>query len=223
VCIEFIMRNCCGSSSIYRRITLGFLMFLSLWLLTAVLMPAQTAPAPQQGPGTNLQPIYSAAETLRQAVFGVQLNRWKAPGEVKDVAQDDLASIVNDLNQVLPGLLQAAQAQPTAFKPSFEVYRNLNALYDVVLRVSQAASLTGAPDAKNLQNALNQLAKARKDFSESLTIASDQRDAEVVQLRAKLQAAIINAAPKKVVVNDGPGSSAKKSKTPKPPSSSTQQ
>jgi hypothetical protein len=222
--IGLFMRDSKDSSSFSRRITLGLLMFLSLWLLTAVLMPAQTAQSPPTSGTTttfDLQPIRSATDSLRQAVSSVNTSRWKTSNEVKSVSQNDLNSIFNDLNSVLPGLLQTAQASPSSFKPAFEVYRNVNALYDVVLRVSQAASLTGAAtDAAYLQNALNELSRARNSLSNALAAASEQRDTELVQLRAKVQAQDTQAAPpKKIIVDDGPnGSSAsKKSKSSKTP------
>jgi hypothetical protein len=214
-----------GSSSFYRRLTLGFLMFLSLWLLTAVLMPAQTAQSP---PGTapartaiDTQPVQFAADSLRQTVLTVNVDHWKAPKEVKSVAQDDISSIINDLTAVLPGLLRTAQASPASFKPAFEVYRNVNALYDVVLRVSQAAAFTGASDdAASLQAVLGNLAKARNNLSNSLAAASEQRDVELAQLRMKVQPQSgtngQSTGPKRVVVDDGPQKSSRKSKITKP-------
>jgi hypothetical protein len=218
-----------GSSSFYRRITLGFLMFLSLWLLTAVLLPAQTAPNAPTAPASVIdsQQIRPALGVLQTAVQTVNVGKWKAPDQVKSVAQDDLNSIVNDLNSILPGLLQTAQASPSAFQPAFEVYRNVNALYDVVLRVSQVAGLAAsASDASYLQNALNELGKARKSLSDSLATASTQRDAELVQLRTKLQAVAASAASqpsstKKVVVNDGPNGASSKKRSSKSSSSSS--
>jgi hypothetical protein len=196
-------------------------MFLSFWLLTAMLMPAQTAQSPPpvtQAP-IDLQPIRSATDALRQTISSVNIGRWRASNDVKSISQDDLSSISNDLNSVLPGLLQTAQASPSSFKPFFEVYRNVNALYDVVLRVSQAALLTGAStDATSLQNVLNDLARARNDLSNSLAMASEQRDMELTQLRARVQASATSATPpKKVIVNDGPSgsSTSKKSKSSK--------
>jgi hypothetical protein len=215
------MKDSRDSIPFLRRIRLGLLMFLSLWLLTAMLMPAQTAQSPPpvaQAP-IDLQPIRSATDSLQQTIASVNIGRWKTSNDVKSISLDDLNSISNDLNSVLPGLLQAAKASPSSFKPVFEVYRNVNALYDVVLRVSQVALLTGAStDAASLQNSLNELARARNDLSNSLATASEQRDTELTQLRAKVQAlATPSAPPKKIVVNDGPNgsSTSKKSKSSK--------
>lgn len=224
------MRDSSESRSFYRRLTLGFLMFLSLWLLTAVLLPAQTAQSPPNAAPAkttlDTRPIQNAAESLRQVILSTNVDHWKAPKEIKSVSQDDISSILNDLTSVLPGLLRTAQASPASFKPAFEVYRNVNALYDVVLRVSQAAAFTGASeDAANLQAGLSNLSKARNDLSNSLAAVGDQRDLELAQLRSQLKpmngASGQSAAPKTVVVDDGPQKSSKRSKTSK--TSHTQQ
>lgn len=221
------MRDGSESRSLSRRLTLGFLMFLSLWLLTAVLMPAQTSQSP---PGAtpakttiDTQPVQISAATLRQMVLSVNVDKWKAPKEVKSVAQDDISSILNDLTSILPGLLQTAQTSPGSFKPAFEVYRNVNAVYDVVLRVSQAAVFTGATeDATKLQSALADLSRTRNGLSNALATASDQRDTELAQLRTRVQPQATGnngqtSGPKRVVVDDGPQkSSSRKNKSSKP-------
>jgi hypothetical protein len=82
----------------------------------------------------------------------------KAPGEVKNSAQQDMDSILRDLNYTLPPLLDKAATSPGSIAATFEVYRNIDALYDVLLRVAETATLSGSEnDAVNLQNMLKNL------------------------------------------------------------------
>ena len=82
--------------------------------------------------------------------------------------QSDADSITSDLSHQLPGLLQQAQATPTALDAQMRVMQNVDALYDVLVRLTLAADLTEKKsDAALLDNALQQLEAARKTATRS--------------------------------------------------------
>ena len=183
---------------------------------------AQTAPAtdPAAGPPPTeaLRPVMVQ---ISQTLANVNVPRWKAPAEVKGTAQQDMDSIVRDLNSTLPPLLDQAAASPGSITANFAVYRNIDALYDVLLRVSQTATLSGAQnDAVGLQGALDNLQNARKQLGNSLTSLATAHDQELVKLRAAAAAPPPQkqAAPASKVIDDGPpaSSSTRRKKTPKP-------
>jgi hypothetical protein len=145
---------------------------------------------------------------------------------VKNAAQQNTTSIQRDLSDTLPGLLSKAEAAPTAVPPAFAVYRNIDALYDVLLRVSQTASLAAPQtEADGLFSSLSKLEAARSQLGDAIANASQQREDQVVKLEAAVrvaaQAAQAQAPPPKAsVVDDGPApSTTKKKKKPatKPP------
>jgi hypothetical protein len=185
--------------------------------------PPQTAPAAITIATEDIRP---EIDRLNQAVSGLNVPKWKAPNQVKDQTQSDIGSIQRNLKTTLPQLLDAAKAAPTTVAPAFAVYRNVCALYDVLLRVAETATLAGPQqDGALLDTELQRLDAAKKALGTSLFDAATSRDSEIVQLRAsnsqlKEQIAAVQVPPKKVVVNDGPAASTtppKKKKKPAAP------
>jgi hypothetical protein len=170
--------------------------------------------------------VQPALTEVQRSVSALDIPRWKAPGEVKNAAQQNAASIQRDLADTLPGLLSKADAAPSTVPSAFAVYRNVDALYDVLLRVCETATLA-APQFESdaLFSSLNKLEAARSQLGDAIFNASQQREDQVVKLEAAVRAAAAAQAqappPKPTVVEDGaaPSTSARKKKKPaaKPP------
>lgn len=172
------------------------------WSLTA--QSAIADPPPPVALSSSLQPALSQ---VSQAVSNIDIRHWKAPNSVKSAASGDVSSIQHDLSGTLAGLMSQAQAAPSSISSSFAVYRNVDALYDTLLRVVQTADLA-APDqdATALGNALSQLEAARSDLGEKILLATQAQQNEVVRLRTAMarEAAAPPAPVKTIVVDDGP-------------------
>jgi hypothetical protein len=181
-------------------------------LLSAVLFPllicgvlhAQTPPAAPTVAST-LQP---ATAQTGQALSALNIRRWKASNDVKDAMQGNATSIQNDLNATLPGLISQADAAPGSVAEAFAVYRNLDALYDVLLRVTENAGLEAPQnEMEGLQSALNSLQKARSALGESIVNQAKGQQAQLTQLRSAIQraeaASSAHPQEKTVVVDDG--------------------
>ncbi len=199
----------------------------------ALLGAAIPCTAVAQNAAPTADPAVSVAVTLRpalaqvsQALTSVNTKRWKAPNEVRSAADQDIASIQRDLSGTLAGLLQQSDAAPGSVPAAFAVYRNVDALYDTLLRVVLTANLA-APDteANALQGALSTLESARSSMGESILNASQKQQSELVTIRTALaRAAQVQRAPvTTTVVDDGPASDNKHKKpaTSKKSSSST--
>jgi hypothetical protein len=177
---------------------------------------AQTAAPVSPAPGSAgaAQPLSAsvrpALSQVAQTLNSVSTRRWKAPQPVRDEADQNINSIQRDLNGTLAGLLQQADNAPGSVPAAFAVYRNIDALYDTLLRVVETAELA-APDNEEsqLESALRSLEGARGSLGDSIQNGALSQQTEVVRLRAAIVAA--QAAPKApvktVVVNDGPGAS----------------
>jgi hypothetical protein len=200
-------------------------------ILLAVGLPAFSQPSAgtvaQSGtlpsPSVILQP---ALTEVQSSLSVLNIQRWKAPNEVKNAAQQNAASIQRDLTNTLPGLLSQADSAPGAVPPSFAAYRNIDALYDVLLRVYETASLAAPQNESDaIFSALQKLESARSQLGDAIVSASQQREDQVVKLQAALKAATAvkppPPSPEKTVVDDGPTTPAKKKKkpAPKPPAS----
>jgi 3-oxoacyl-ACP reductase-like protein len=180
------------------------------------------APAPASFAMTNLRPALANVQT---AITNLNVAHWKAPNDIRATTQQDINSMQRDLNTTLPGLLAqadtaAAASGPPALSPAFAVFRNLDALYDVMLRVTETAGLAGsASDASSLEDARAGLEDGRAKLGAWLLQAIGAQDAQVVRLQAPAAAHPAPAPPpppNKIVVNDGPDATKPHKKKPPP-------
>ncbi len=202
---------------------------VSLALLTATIpwsVSAQNAVPAADPPISVSGTLRPALAQVSQALSSVNIKHWKAPGDVKSAADQDISSIQRDLSGTLAGLLQQSDAAPGSVPAAFAVYRNVDALYDTLLRVVLTANLA-APDTEaiSLQGALGTLESARSSIGDSIFNASQTQQAELVRIRTALtHAAAAQRAPvTTTVVDDGPAPETTKHKhsrksTPKPSS-----
>jgi hypothetical protein len=216
---------------------LGFIrhwssMFAVLLPLTAPISfcqtPAPAAAAQSQAAQPPVKPsdlLHPALNQINQTIVALNISRWKAPGEVRAGTQQNVDSIQRDLNNTLPGLLATADAASGTVSAIFPVYRNIDALYDVLLRVSQTGNLAAPQnEATSITSALEKLESARADLGTAILNASRNNEAEVIRLQTAIQqAAAAKAAtpPKTTIVNDGPTPSTSTAKKRKKPSTSS--
>jgi hypothetical protein len=188
---------------------------LALLLLGAPLALAQ---APAGYPVANLRPALANVQT---AIGNLSVAKWKLSNDQRAATQQDVGSMQRDLANTLPGLLTQVESQPAgqpALSPSFAVFRNVDALYDVLLRVTETAALTASSyDANSLEQARAGLEDARSKLGAWLVDSIGTQDATVVRLQAAATAKpAAAAAPAKIVVDDGPTPPAPKAKKKKP-------
>lgn len=158
----------------------------------------------------SLQQMNVAIDRLARALDSLKVSRWKAPGDVRDTAQSDVQSMQRDLTNTLPGLVSAAQANPSKIGSAFSVYRNVDALYDVLLRVSETAELAGSNDARTLEDQRASLETTRTQLGAALLAAAQSQDNEVAQLQRSAASNTPAPAPAaKTIVDDGPASKSK--------------
>ena len=110
--------------------------------------PSQSAsPAPAQNPtqstaqGTAVKPstlLQPALDTLQQAIGALKVEKWKG-GSVRAEAGTNVSSIMRDLQSTLPPMLKEADAASGTMSKVLPVSLNVDALYDVVLRVVDSA------------------------------------------------------------------------------------
>jgi hypothetical protein len=178
---------------------------------------AQSAAPPANPPALISGTLRPALAQVGQSIGSLSIKRWKAPNDVRSEADQDVSSIQRDLNGTLAGLLQQADAAPASVPAAFAVYRNVDALYDTLLRVVLTANLAAPDDeANSLQAALSSLESARSSLGESILNSSQAQQAELVRIRTALaKTATVQRPPTTTtVVDDGPADSSKKKHTP---------
>lgn len=204
-------------------------------LLLAGVAFGQTAsvPAPAAAPaamnsvdlGMLLAKIEQDTQTLNAEIDRLRIDKWKTDSGTKQQETENAASIQRNITSALPDLITAVRNQPQSLAANFKLYRNLNALHDVVASLGESTGAFGkkeefeaiAPEIA----ALDQSRRNYGDYLQQLTVNSDARLAAARQ--AAVQAA--QAPPKKVIIDDtepAPKPAAKKKRVKKKtPSTST--
>jgi hypothetical protein len=179
--------------------------------------PAAVPPAPTGFAVGSLRPALANVQT---AIANLNVGHWKGSSATRSAVVQDVASMQRDLNATLPGLLAQAEANPAALSPTFAVFRNLDALYDVLLRVTETAGLAGSEaDASSLEDARAGLEDGRAKLGAWLLQSIGAQDAQIARLQASASsrpAAAPPAAPPKIVVDDGPENPKPHKKKPAP-------
>jgi len=190
-----------GGKAPLMRIALTVFMgsiFLLLSLVCGAQPPANGAPAHDAAPAPlpvsgSLKP---SLDSVQRTLDGLRLEKWKR-GSVREEANNNIGEIVRDLATNLPGLLQEADAAPGSLSKALPLSRHVNALYDVLLRVAEAARVAAPDDqAAQLQQALIGLGNARLALEDRMQGSADALEKQVTDLHNALRTqAARNSAP----------------------------
>ena len=171
--------------------------------------------SPQGGPVsyasvTQLNGLLSQLETASNKTQAdlqkLRIERWKTDGSNKKQWLARVESIQRNLQGALPEMINQLRSAPEDLPATFKVYRNLDALYDVLGNVVEAAEALGSKDDfQALTNDLSAFEAVRRSFAERIENLATSKEAEINRLRTDLktaQAQISAAPPKKIVVDD---------------------
>jgi hypothetical protein len=199
-------------------------------LLFLALLASASVFAQTPGPANGSAPVsYSSITELNQLIANLQqasqsaqddlshlrIEKWKADGGTKRQTDSDTQSILRNLQNALPGMLSDLKNAPESLPLTFKVYRNLDALYDVMNSVVESAGAFGSKDEfQGLNKDLGSIEESRRAFAERMDKLSNAKETEIGQLRVELQNARAAIPPKKVVVDDAEPAPPKKT-TPK--------
>jgi hypothetical protein len=157
-------------------------------------LPGHTLPAKDvtAAPGHDARPAPSSLlqpslDALQQAVSGLQIEKWKK-GTVRDEAAANVSSIQKDLQSTLPPLLKQADSTPQAVSKTLPVARNIDALYDVLLRVVDGGRIAAPGDQfTQLQAAMTDLEKARHALSDQMQEYAAAAEKQIGDLQVALK------------------------------------
>jgi hypothetical protein len=231
--------------------TYGWRFLVLLFLVATALAQATPSPAPTPSAAAGSAPpvpyasvsqlnlLLSQLEQLAQAtqvdLAKLRIEKWKTDSNTKRGTSADVESLQRNLQMALPEIIAQLRASPENVGATFKLYRNLDALFDVLGPVVESAGAFGSKDEfQSVQNDLSAIERSRRELAERMETLTTAKEAELTQLRTQvrdLQAAAAPppVAPKKVVVDDTepPKKVVKKKTVPKPPkpspSTTTQQ
>ena len=153
-----------------------------------------------------LAQLEATSKSTQDDLTRLRIERWKTDGSSKRQALGNVESIQRNLQNALPEMIKQVRSAPEDVPATFKLYRNLDALYDVLGSVVESAGAFGSKDDfQALANDLTGFEGTRKQIAERLENLAASKEQEIVRLRADLktaQAAIPVAPPKKVVVDD---------------------
>ena len=171
--------------------------------------PAQPRNQASLALGNSLQQVSISIAHLRRALDTINVSKWKVPGDVRQTTASDVDSMQRDVSGTLPSLINTALADPSKVSPAFSVYRNVDALYDVLLRVSETAQLAGSRDAGPIEDQRALLENSRTQLGAALLASAQAQEAEITRLRTAAVAATPPPPPSHTVIDDGPATKPK--------------
>lgn len=160
---------------------------------------------------TQLNVLLGQLEATSQKTQGdlvkLRIEHWKADTSYKRQALGNVDSIQRNLQGALPEIIGQLRLAPESLPATFKLYRNLDALYDVLGSVTEdAASFGSKDDLQSLANDLGSFEGTRKQLADRIDTLSAAKEAEIARLRTDLKNAQAEAAPtgppKKIVVDD---------------------
>ena len=162
------------------------------WRKVQATPPASTAnspvtPTPAAAPLNAATPsglLQPSLDTVQQTLNSLHVERWKR-GSVREEAGSDINSILTDMQTNLPPLLKDADSAPGTLSKTLPLSRHVDALYDVLLRVVEAARFS-APDeqANQARLALTSLENARVALDDHIQQAASTQEKQIVDLHA---------------------------------------
>ena len=156
----------------------------------------------------DLDRLQAAAAQTSLDIGHMRIDKWKADGDSKRQAQSNSDSVQRNLTSALPGMIDGVRTAPQDLNAEFKLYRNVNALYDVMASLTESAGAFGArADYDALAQQLQVIDSVRRNLADAVERLTSASQSELTQLRTQVrtlkQAAAPPATPpKKVVVDD---------------------
>jgi hypothetical protein len=139
--------------------------------------------------GQMLNQLQQVAQQTASDLNKLRIDKWKADGNTKQQSQSNSSSLQRNLTAALPEMIQKAQAAPQDFGPSFKLYRNLNAVYDVLASTAENAGAFGPKEQyEPLANDVGAFDQVRRSMADRLDWLSGVKDTQLIQLRQQLAA-----------------------------------
>ncbi len=175
-----------------------------------------------------LAQLEAASKATQADLAKLRIERWKTDGGSKKRSLGDVDSVQRNLQNALPEMIAKLRNAPEDLSATFRLYRNLDALYDVLSSVVESTGAFGSrDDLQALSNDLSNFEGTRKQVAERMETLAASKEQEIARLRTDLktaQAAIPAAPPKITVVDDNAPAkkpAAKKKPVAKKPASTT--
>jgi hypothetical protein len=149
--------------------------------------PAAPPVAPPPSPFVTSEILQPSLDTVQQTLGQVKIDKWKK-GSIRDEAGSDIDQIQRDLQDNLPPMLKDADASQGSLSKVLPVSKHVDALYDVLLRVVEAARFSAPDDqATQLRQALSGLGNARLKLDDRIQERAAAQETQIHDLRGTVE------------------------------------
>jgi hypothetical protein len=147
--------------------------------------------------------LLQTSQSIQDDLAHLRIEKWKTDSNTKHQSQGDVESIQRNLQSALPGMINELKNAPENAAITFKVYRNLDALYDVMSSVTESAGAFGNKEEfQSLNRDLGALEESRRAFAARMDKVANAKETEIAELRTALQTARAELPPKKTIVDD---------------------
>jgi hypothetical protein len=210
-------------TKISHTLVVAIVLVISPMFVFAQVAQPTTQPAPIAVDLQNtLAKIDQTAQAAALDVARLRIEKWKTDARDKQQLQATADSLERNMTSALPTLTSAARNAPQDVAVNFKLYRNLNALNDVLRTLAESAGAIGPKQEfeslSQYGQAFDEYRRSLGDYTENLAVA---KEAELNRLRTQARAAQAapSPAPKKVIIDDDEPAPKKKANTKKKPAS----
>ena len=185
--------------------------------------PAQPAAAPAAA-DPNLNAILADLQRVSLSTTGdlgkLRIDKWKAEASEKQQMQQVADSLQRNITQAVPGLISELQASPASVVKAFQLYHNLNVVYEFLSSLSEAAAAYGKREEYDpLSSDASGLDRVRQKLSDYIEHSANNLETQLKNAAAPKPTVTqtTQQEPKKVIIDDSkPTATKKKKKKPSP-------
>jgi hypothetical protein len=141
-----------------------------------------SAPAPAALSTADLNVLLAqldqTAQTTNLDLAKLRIEKWKTNGDARQQLQSNADSLSRNITGALPGMIGAVRSSPDNMAANFKLYRNVDALFDVLSALADAAS-NSAPhgDFQALGTDVSNLEAIRHALADRIEAMATMRDA----------------------------------------------
>src|ERR1700757_57574 len=132
--------------------------------------------------------LEQASQSAQDDLSHLRIEKWKTDSGTKRQTENDTQSVLRNLQNALPSIVGELKNAPESLPSTFKLYRNLDALYDVMNSlVESAGAFGGKEEFQSLNKDLGAIEEARRAFAQRMDKLASAKENEIGQLRVELQ------------------------------------
>jgi hypothetical protein len=154
-----------------------------------------------------LSQLERTAQQTTTDVGRLSIKKWKTDSGFKEQALHDANSVQVNVTSTLPTLISQVRAAPDNTATLFKLYRNVDALLEVVRGLAESAGAFGPKsEYEPLQTDSQNLSSIRGSLASQVDTIATAKESELNRMKAQLAqaqaATTTSTSPKKVIVDD---------------------